>query len=118
MKENIVTLEKSKELYTSSKLFNSLPPEYKLIQLKILNGQELSQEEKNDYNDATDEEACKLIREIKIRISEVRESLIPLHRRKLDNKELSLFVALSNELYQLHRDKKSIVDETDQLLIL
>ena len=85
MKENITSVENPKELYTSSKLFNSLPPEYKLIQLKILNGQELSQDEKNDYNDAADEIASNMIGEVDIKIAEVREKLGSLHRRKANS---------------------------------
>ena len=95
-----------------------MPPEYKLIQLKILNGQELSQDEKNDYNDATDEEACKLIREIKMEIKIVEEKLKTFHGRKITSEEMSEFTKLSKKWNILLFDKKEIVAETDRLLIL
>ena len=114
MKENIAILENPKEQYTSSHIFNSLPQELKLIQLKILNGQELSQDEKNDYNGATDEIASNTIGEINIKIAEVREKLSLLHGRKQNSEELTQFVRLSIELAQLHLDIKEIVAEADR----
>ena len=118
MNENIATLEKPQEIFTSSHIFNSLPQELKLIQLKILNGQQLSQDEKNDYNDAADEIASNMIGEINGKIAKVREKLSLLHGRKQNSEELTQFVRLSRELAQLHLDIKEIVAEADRLLIL
>ena len=125
MSEKTTTLEKSNQLYTDSQLFNSLDESYKLIQFKILNSIQLSEDESDFYNNGIDEignvilsEILSELSEIKVELKEVRDKINTKTISKTQKKtDIESFKQLATRQIRLFDKKKALVAEADSLQI-
>ena len=123
MPETVATLEKQSNIYSKSELFNKVPKS--LITLKILDGKELNQVEKNQYNDALTKCCDVLIAEINQSLEEIRNELAVLRQVK-SNSEVETeksnlrtrIIEISKTQDELYAREKALIAEFESLIIV
>ena len=120
---NLATLEKPSNIYSNSALFNKIPKS--LITLKILDGKDLNQDEKNQYNDALTECCDVFIDDIYLSLEEIRNELAELREAKSNSKDenqkvelRTKIINLSNKQDDLYKQKKALIAELEALIIV
>ena len=108
---NLATLEKPNNIYSNSELFNKVPKS--LVILKILDGKDLNQDEKNQYNDALTECCDVFIDDFYLSLEEIRNELAELRQVKSNSKDenqkselRTKIIKLSKKQDDLYKQKK------------